>query len=67
MGKSYEVGFYEAVFIVRLRLPLSHLYRQLANYMGVSICQIAPNTWRFFICAEVLMGSAKWGMLISDP
>ena len=44
MGKSYEVGFYEVAFIAGLRLPLSYLYYRLADYMGVSVYQIAPNT-----------------------
>ena len=36
-GRSSDVGFYEAAFIARLRLPLSFLHRQLASFMGVSI------------------------------
>ena len=55
-GKSFEVGFYEATFIARLRLPLSYLYCRLVDYMGVSICHIAPNAWRIFLCTEVLWG-----------
>lgn len=54
MGESYEVGFYEATFITRLRWPLSYLYRWLADYMGVSVCQIVANAWRIFICTKVL-------------
>ena len=53
-GESYEVGFYEVAFIVGLRLPFSYLYCRLADYIGVSIYQIAPNTRRIFICTEVL-------------
>ena len=54
-GELYEVGFYEATFIVRLRLPPSHLHHRLADYLGISICQVAPpNAWRIFIGAEVL-------------
>ena len=60
-GESYEVGFYEVAFIARLRLPLSYLYCRLADYMGVSIYQIAPNTWRIFICTEVLWGQLSGG------
>ena len=54
MGESYEVGFFEAAFIAGLRLPLSYFYRQLADYVGVSVCQIAPNARRIFICTDVL-------------
>ena len=40
---SSDVGFYEISFIAGLRMPLTFLHRQLVSYMGVSICQIAPN------------------------
>ena len=53
-GKSSDVGFYKAMFIAGLHLPLSILYRRLASYLGVSVSQIAPNAWRIFIGAEVL-------------
>ena len=49
-----DVGFYEAIFIARSRLPLTKLRRRLMDRLGVSICQIAPNTWRIFLEAEVL-------------
>ena len=42
-GRSSNVGFYEAAFIVGLHLPLSTLHRRLASYLGVSVSQIAPN------------------------
>lgn len=38
MGESYEVGFYKAAFIARLRLPLSHLYSRLVDYFGIFVC-----------------------------
>ena len=60
-GRSPDVGFYETAFIARLRLPLSSLHRQLASYMGISVSQIAPNAWRIFIEAEVLLGQLSRG------
>ena len=56
MREMNDVGFYEAAFITRLRLPFSYLYHWLADYLGISVCQIAPNTWRIFIGVEVLSG-----------
>ena len=53
-GESYEVSFYEVAFIAGLRLPFCYLYHQLADYMGVFVCQISPNAWRIFIYAKVL-------------
>ena len=55
-GCSHEVGFYEVAFIAGLRLPLSRLHHRLADYLGISIYQIAFNTWRIFIDAKVLWG-----------
>ena len=37
-GRTIDVGFYEAVFMASLRLPLTELHRQLANHLGMSIC-----------------------------
>ena len=34
--------------------PLTALHHQLANFLGLSISQIAPNTWRIFIGAKIL-------------
>lgn len=56
-----EVGFYDVAFIARLRLPLSHLHCQLADYMGVFVYQIAPNAQRIFKGAEVLWGQLSGG------
>lgn len=53
-GKSSDISFYEATFIAGFCLPLSTLHRQLAFFLGVSISQIAPNTWRIFIRVEAL-------------
>lgn len=43
------------------RLPLSDLHRRLAQYLGVTITQIAPNAWRIFLGAEVLYGVLSKG------
>jgi len=53
-GKIADVGMYDAMFATRLRLPLMALHRQLANFLGLSVSQIAPNTWTIFIGAEIL-------------
>ena len=42
-GKTADVGMYDAMFTVGLRLPLTALHRQLANFLGVSVSQIAPH------------------------
>jgi len=60
-GKSFDVGFYEAVFIAGLRLPFTTLHRWLASYLGMSVSQIALNAWRIFIGAEVLWGQYSGG------
>ena len=55
-GKTTDVGMYNAMFTVGLRLPLTKLYHQLTNYLGLSVSQITPNAWRIFIDAEVIWG-----------
>ena len=52
---------YNAMFTVGLRLPLTELYHQLANYLGLSVSQIAPNAWRIFNGAEVIWGQLSGG------
>lgn len=49
---------YDAMFTAKLRLLLTELHRQLANYLGLSVNQLAPNAWRIFTGAEVI-----WGLL----
>ena len=49
-----DVGMYDAMFATGLRLSLMELHRQLANYLGLSIGQIAPNVWRIFLGAVVI-------------
>ena len=56
-----DVGIYNAMFAAGLRLPLTKLHRQLANYMGLSINQIAPNAWKIFIRVEVIWGRLSDG------
>ena len=41
--KTVDVGMYDVMFAVGLRLPLTTLHRQLVNFLGLSISQIAPN------------------------
>lgn len=59
VGKCYtrrtlDIGFYEAIFIARSRLPLIKLHRWLEDCLGVSVYQTAPNAWRILLGAEVL-------------
>ena len=54
--KTVDVDMYNAMFAAGLRLPLMALHRQLANYLGLSVSQIALNAWRIFIGAEILWG-----------
>ena len=60
-GRTADVGMYDATFTARLRLPLIALHRQLANFLGLSVSQIAPNAWRTFTGAEILWGSLSGG------
>ena len=60
-GKTANVGMYDAMFATRLGLPLTTLHCQLANFLGLSISQIAPNAWRIFIGVEILWGRLSGG------
>ena len=42
-GRTANVGMYDAMFAAGLRLPLTALHRQLVDYLGLSVSQIAPN------------------------
>ena len=53
-GRTANVSMYDAMFATGLRLPLTALHRQLADFLGLSASQIAPNAWRIFIGAEIL-------------
>ena len=60
-GKNTNIGMYDAIFAVGLRLLLTVLHRQLAIFLGLSISQIAPNGCRIFIGAEILWGHLSGG------
>ena len=60
-GRIADVGMYDAMFAAGLRLPLTALHRQLAEFLGLSISQIALNAWRIFISVEVLWGRLSEG------
>ena len=53
LGKTADVGMYDTMFTTGLRLPLTELHCQLANYLGLSISPIAPNAWMIFLEDEV--------------
>ena len=53
-GRTADDGMYDAMFVTGLRLPLTTLHRQLADFLGLSVSQIALNAWRLFISAEIL-------------
>jgi len=61
IGRITDVSIYDAMFAVGLRLPLTALHRQLADFMGLSVSQIALNAWRIFIDAEILWGRLSGG------
>ena len=42
--KIANVVMYDAMFTAGLRLPLTEFHHQLANYLGLSVSQIAPNS-----------------------
>ena len=42
-GRTADVSMYDAMFAAGLRLPLMALHRQLVDYLGFSVSQIAPN------------------------
>ena len=52
--KTTDDSMYDAMFAIGLRLPLTALHHQLANFLGLSVSQIAPNAWRIFIRAKIL-------------
>ena len=53
-GRTADVGMYDAMFAAGLRLPLTAIHCQLADFLGISVTQIVPNAWRTFIGAEIL-------------
>ena len=42
-GRTADVGMYDAMFAAGLRLRLTALHRQLVDFMGLSLSQIASN------------------------
>ena len=60
-GRTADVGMYDAVLAAGLRLPLTALHRQLVDFMGLFVSQIALNAWRTFIGAKVLWGRLSGG------
>ena len=58
---------YDAMFAAGLRLPLTAPHRQLVDYLGLSVSQIAPTLGGLLLeqryCGEVLVGgtiSSRW-------
>ena len=43
LGRTADMGMYDAMFVAGLRLPLTALHHQLADFLGISVTQIAPN------------------------
>ena len=60
-GKTENFGMYDTILAAGLRLLLTALHRQLANFLGLSVSQITPNAWRIFIGAEILWGQLSGG------
>jgi len=61
LGSTADIGMYNAMFAARLRLPLTTLHRQLANFLRLSVNQITPDAWRIFIGDEILWGRLNGG------
>ena len=55
-GRTANVGMYDAMLAVGLRLRLMALHHQLADFMGLFVSQITSTAWRIFIGAEILWG-----------
>ena len=60
-GRTADVGMYNAMFAMGLRLPLTALHRQLTDFLGLPVSQIPPNAWRIFISVEILWGHLSGG------
>ena len=61
LGKTVDISMYDAMFTAGLRLPLTALHCQLANFLGLSVSHIAPNAWSIFIGAGILWGCLSGG------
>ena len=55
------IGIYDTVLTTEVRLPLTALHHQMANFLGLSVSQIAPNAWRIFIGSKILWGRLSGG------
>ena len=62
-GETEDTGMYNATLAAGLRLPLTVLHRQLVNFLGLSVSQIAPNAWRIFIRVEILWDHLSGGIV----
>ena len=60
-GRIADIGMYDAMFAAGLRLPLTTLHHQLADFLDLSVSQIASNAWKIFISAEILWGCLSGG------
>ena len=60
-GRTADVSMYDAMLSAGLRLLLTALHRQLVDFMGISVSQIALDAWRTFIRVEVLWGRLSSG------
>ena len=60
-GRTADVGMYNAMFAMGLRLPLTALHRQLTDFLGLPVSQIPLNAWRIFISVEILWGHLSGG------
>ena len=61
LGRTADVGIYDAMFATGLRLLLTPLHHQPVDFIGLSVSQITPNVWRIFISAEILWGRLSGG------
>ena len=52
---------YDAMFAAGLKLPLTALHRQLADFLGLFFNQITLKAKRIFISAEILWGRLSGG------
>lgn len=67
LGRTMDIGMYDPMFTAGLRLSLTELHRQLANYLGLSISQLALNAWMIFIGAKVIWSQLRGGNCCLTP
>ncbi|GFZ10626.1 hypothetical protein Acr_22g0000240 [Actinidia rufa] len=53
-ARQGEVAFYEAAFLVGLRLPLHPTIRKILIHYKICPAQLSPNAWRSVICSLVI-------------